>query len=106
MFLKKGLTILVLVMFALVSTAAGETAESKYQSEKVDEIYNSIRNAGPRYEAEEQIVNFTNEGMNIVASLVLRPEDPNRDLVAAIRGGDLAIQCAIPRHRQSSQLTL
>lgn len=71
MFSKKVLTMFVLVMFVLVSTAAGETVESKYQSEKVDEIYNSIRNAGPRYEAEEQIVNFPNEGMNIVASLVL-----------------------------------
>lgn len=71
MFSKKVFTLFVLVMFVLVSTAAGETAESKYQSEKVDEIYNSIRNAGPKYEAEEQIVNFSNEGMNIVASLVL-----------------------------------
>jgi pimeloyl-ACP methyl ester carboxylesterase len=41
------------------------------RSEKVDEIYDNIRHSGARYEWEEHIVNFQNEGMNIVGSLVI-----------------------------------
>ncbi len=86
MFSKKVFTMFVLFMFALVSGVAGETAESKYQSGKVDEIYNSIRNAGPKYEAEEQIVNFPNEGMNIAASLVL-PKGLNKPPIVMFLNG-------------------
>jgi pimeloyl-ACP methyl ester carboxylesterase len=81
------LTLFALLMFVMVAGATAETAESKYQSVRVDEIYSSIRYAGPSYTAgEEQIVSFTNEGMNIVASLVL-PEGVNKPPIVLFFNG-------------------
>ena len=40
-------------------------------SPDVDSVYQSIRNSSPEYEVQEQIVNFQNEGMNLVATMVI-----------------------------------
>ncbi len=87
---RKVFTLFALLVLVLVS-GVGE-AEDKchrghhYSSEAVDDIYADIRNAGPTYVAEEQIVNFTNEDMNIVATLVL-PEGLNRAPIVMFLNG-------------------
>lgn len=70
---KKGLGTLVMVVFALVFVSAGVADEvSKvYNGAEVDEIYEKIRHRGAKYEWEEEIVSFQNEGMNMVGSLVI-----------------------------------
>lgn len=88
MFLKKVFTMITLFMLVLASGAAGGSGseESKFNSEKVDEIYNRIRNAGPIYEAEEHTIMFQNEGMNIAASLVLPKNAGRRPVVIFLNG--------------------
>lgn len=88
MFSKKVFTLVFILMLVLPAGAvdSGEREESKFKSEKVDEIYNRIRNAGPMYEAEEHIVTFQNEGMNIVASLVIPKNAGRRPVVLFFNG--------------------
>lgn len=88
MFSKKVFTLVLILMFVMAAGAvdSGEQEESKFKSEKVDEIYNRIRSAGPIYEAEEHIVMFQNEGMNIAASLVLPKNAGRRPVVIFLNG--------------------
>ena len=88
MFSRKILTLVFVLMFALtVGTAdsRGRTGK-KFKSEKVDEIYARIRNAGAKYEAKEHIVTFQNEGMKIAASLVVPKDAGKRPVVLFLNG--------------------
>lgn len=73
--LSKRFVILFVLMFTMtfvfVSPAAADKEGRILKSVAVDDIYNNIRNAGAKYQWEERIVNFQNEGMNIVGSLVI-----------------------------------
>lgn len=71
MYLKKGWIIVSLSIVLVFSLGAVEGQKGNaYQHTDVEDIYNSIRNAAPEYEWEEQTVSFRNEGMNLVCTLV------------------------------------
>lgn len=71
---KRGVVIplllTVMFMFVWVPGTAGDKGKRWLRGESVDEIYERIRNAGPQYGWEQQIVSFQNEGMNLVSTLV------------------------------------
>jgi len=52
----------------------------------VEEIYASIRNSSPQYEWEECIVNFTNEGMNLVCTLTVPKSKHKHPIILVLHG--------------------
>lgn len=72
MFLKKNVVCLfLLLVFSFVCSAAEMGEQQWLDSQRVDEIYAQIRHRGPVYSWEERTVAFANEGMTLVATLVL-----------------------------------
>ncbi len=69
--------LLLLVVFPLVATGQGD---------EVDEIYNHIRYSGPKFQWEESIMTFTNEGMNLVCTLVVPKINRSRPIIITLNG--------------------
>ena len=70
--LNKTTSILaILVMVIAVGTPSGLFGKNYQDGHGVDAIYQSIRNAGPVYEWDEEIVYLENEGMTMVCSLII-----------------------------------
>lgn len=74
---RKGFIILFMLMaaFSVMSSA-----------DDVDVIYEQIRFSGPKYEWEESIVNFSNEGMNLVCTLVVPKTRKSRPIIITLNG--------------------
>lgn len=62
-------TILVALFVCILFLATATVTEAKKKS--VDSIYHSIRNAAPQYSVTESVLSFENQGMTMVATLVL-----------------------------------
>jgi pimeloyl-ACP methyl ester carboxylesterase len=70
--LNKTTSILaILVMVIAVGTPSGLFGKNYQDGHGVDAIYQSIRNAGPVYEWDEEIVYLENEGMTMVCTLTI-----------------------------------
>jgi dienelactone hydrolase len=67
---KFMITLLFVFVWSMAIFAAGEDYSQAYQGPDVDSIYQVIRHSSPEYEVQEETVNFENEGMNLVATLV------------------------------------
>ncbi len=74
MYLKKSILMIAVVVLS-VSWMAGKGNISKNAS--VEEIFQYIQTVGPRYTYHQQVVTFKNEGMNLVATLVI-PATPQK----------------------------
>lgn len=71
MFFKKIWIIVSLTIVFVFSSGSVEGQKGyAYKHTDVESIYDSIRNAAPEYEWEEQVVTFWNEGMKLVCTLV------------------------------------
>jgi uncharacterized protein len=84
---KKLVFIIISLVFVLSIGAVENKGKKGFSSEKVDEIYNSIRNASPKYEWEERTVTFQNEGMNMVCSLVVPLDTGSKPAIAIFLNG-------------------
>ncbi len=72
----KGLTLMTMLVVFIFSlsislSAVAENVDTVYAKKTVESIYNSIRYAPPQYDLIQFVVNFQNQGMNMVATLVL-----------------------------------
>jgi pimeloyl-ACP methyl ester carboxylesterase len=65
------MTILFVFIFSLSMSAVAENVDNAFAKKTVESIYNSIRCAPPQYDYSQSVVNFQNQGMNMVATLVL-----------------------------------
>jgi uncharacterized protein len=81
--LKKSGVLFTLLLMCAVWLGAAEAIEKK---SSVDEIYQFIRKAGPRYTYKTQVVNFQNKGMNMVCTLVI-PNTPHKPAIAITMNG-------------------
>lgn len=87
LFCKKVFIVLLLCVSLPFFIGAGEAKKGKnYKMEDVDALYESIRATGAVYQIEERIVSFQNEGMNLVATLVL-PKGVKRPPIALTFNG-------------------
>jgi len=78
-------TILSLAMVFVFSILLNASASVSAQTD-VDGIYQSIRNAPPRFLVEESIITFQNEGMTLTATLVLPKGLQNPPVVISLNG--------------------
>ncbi len=62
-------TLLVALFVCIILLSVSPQMEAKKKS--VDSIYHSIRNASPQYGVTQSVLSFENQGMNMVATLVL-----------------------------------
>jgi hypothetical protein len=70
----KGLalmTMLFVFIFSLSMLVVAENVDTVYAKKSVESIYSSIRHAPAQYDVIQFVVNFQNQGMNMVATLVL-----------------------------------
>jgi pimeloyl-ACP methyl ester carboxylesterase len=76
----------ILVMVIAVGTPSGLLGNNYNNGHDVDAIYQSIRNAGPLYEWDQDIVEFYNEGMKIVCTLVIPNTGKKPPVVITLNG--------------------
>jgi pimeloyl-ACP methyl ester carboxylesterase len=74
---RKGFIIFFMFVVAFPVMAAGN---------EIDAIYEQIRFSGQKYEWEERIVTFTNEGMNLVCTLVVPKVRRSRPIIVTLNG--------------------
>jgi pimeloyl-ACP methyl ester carboxylesterase len=85
--LNKTTSILaILVMVIAVGTPSGLFGKNYNNGHDVDTIYQSIRNAGAVYEWDQDIVEFYNEGMKIVCTLVIPNTGKKPPVVITLNG--------------------
>ncbi len=68
---KKMIILTILWMVLAVGAPSGLEANNHHNGANVDAIYQSIRDNGPLYEWDEEIVYLENEGMTLVCSLTI-----------------------------------
>ncbi len=83
---KTSIILTILVMVLAVGTPSGLAAKNYNNGHDVDAIYQSIRNGGPKYEWNQEIVSFQNEGMNIVCTLVIPKTVQKPPVVITLNG--------------------
>jgi uncharacterized protein len=78
---------IVLLVFASIPLMPSGAREVRaYGGTTVDEIYNSIRNSPPKYQWEEKIISFKNEGMNLVCTQVIPRTGKKPPIVITFNG--------------------
>lgn len=86
---QKARSMITLIIFvcATISLAASGPGEVKpYGGATVEDIYNSIRQSSPKYQWEEKIIGFQNEGMNVVCTLVVPKTGDKPPIVITFNG--------------------
>ncbi len=68
---KTTIILTILMMVLAVGAPSGLEANNHHNGANVDAIYQSIRDNGPLYEWDEEIVYIENEGMTMVCSLTI-----------------------------------
>lgn len=68
---KTTIILTILTMVLALGTPSGLEAKKHHNGPDVEAIYESIRNAGPLYEWDEETVYLENEGMTLVCSLTI-----------------------------------
>jgi len=89
LFQKNGrvlITFMLMVLFSMPVLAV-EGRHGHHQTPDVDSIYETIRHASPEYEGiVEEVVTFQNEGMTLVATLVLPKKAKRPPIVITLNG--------------------
>lgn len=83
---KKGIIVLFMLVLVVSLTVSGDSDKRWVKGPTVDEIYENIRQSGMKYEYDQQIVTFENEGMNMVCTFVV-PKTPEKPPIIITMNG-------------------
>ncbi len=85
---KSFLAVFIMLLLPALFWGADEklSQEKGYKLADVEALYETVRTRGPIYQYDEQIVTFQNEGMNLVATLVVPRTGKRPPIVMTLNG--------------------
>jgi uncharacterized protein len=86
MYLKQKTKGVIVTVLIVLSFGFSLKAKNYHHGSNVDLIYSAIKDSEPVYEIEESILNFQNEGMNLVCTLTVPKTNRTYPIVITLNG--------------------